>query len=96
MFLQEGINLFLCGQQNSVCSFNVDKVIVNIDVFISHIMGVRKEGKERCGFCWQRQIALKVWRVFGCDQLLSELSKVFRKALAHPCYGKEPEELPNQ
>lgn len=60
MFLQEGINLFLCGQQNSVCSFNVDKVIVNIDVFISHIMGVRKEGKERCGFCWQRQIALKV------------------------------------
>lgn len=47
MFLQEGINLFLCGQQNSLCLFNVDKVIVNIDVLISHVMGGRKEGKER-------------------------------------------------
>lgn len=60
MFLQEGINLFLCGQQNSVCLFHADKVIVNIDVLISHVMGERKGERKRRGFCWQRRVALKV------------------------------------
>lgn len=51
MFLQEGINLLLCGQQNSACLFNVDKVIVNIDVFISYVMGnEREEGREDVAF----------------------------------------------
>lgn len=60
MFLQEGINLFLFGQQNLVCLFNVDKVIVNIDVRISQVMRQRKEGKKRCGYCWQGQMAASV------------------------------------
>lgn len=47
MFLQEGIKLFLCGQQNSVCLFNVGKVIVNIDVLISHAMLWERGKKER-------------------------------------------------
>lgn len=51
MFLQEGINLFLCRQQNSVCVFNGDKAIVNIDAFISHVLGnEREEGREDVAF----------------------------------------------
>lgn len=83
MFLQEGINLFLCGQQNSVCLFHVDKVIVNIDVLISHVMGERKGERKRRGFCWQRRVALKVWCVFGCDQVPSEPNKGCGKLLGH-------------
>lgn len=60
MFLQEEINPFLCGQQNSACLFNVDKVIVNIDMLISCIIGKGKEGKKRCKVCWQRQLTLRV------------------------------------
>lgn len=34
-----------------MCLFNVDKVIVNIDVFISRVMGnERKEGREAVAF----------------------------------------------
>lgn len=42
-FCKKESTFFLCGQQNSACLFNVDKVIVNIDVLIRRVMERRKE-----------------------------------------------------
>lgn len=83
MSLQEGINLSLCGQQNSMCSYNMHKIIVNIDVLRAKLRERGKKGSR--GFCWRRQAALQVCRVFGCVRVLSEQSK--RAGSSRVCVG---------